>query len=220
MSDDAYSLGDNTYASPQDLVGLGGEFTPPAGWTDADQQQELLRASKLIDSITGQHFGYSSMTLLLSGKGTPMLRTNAALSWRIVDITSVHERDDYSDSFSTQVATDDFTISVSRRALVRTDGCVWKKCAIKNYRVIGHFGRKLVPKPIMWCCVLIARNNIVPGSAAEYDQLQSESFGDGYSYSRQLPSAPALPRRTGIPQVDTILSAYISNRPLMSVPGQ
>lgn len=224
MAAEVYALGDNTYASESDLTGLGGEFSVPAAWSTAEQQSVLLRASKRIDSVTGQHFGYSALTLMLDGSNTWLLRTNTALSWRLVDITSIHRREKFEDAWTAstvvQIASTKFTITQSRRAVKRTDGDVWLP-GIKNYRLIGRFGRKYVPEPIRWACVLLAREEITPGSATRYEQYQSETFGDGYGYTRK--SAPQDAVRaavsTGIPTVDAILAKYISNRPMMMVPG-
>lgn len=221
MPAETYALGDNAYASPEDLAGLGGEFAIPSGFSaDAVKKAVLLRASKQIDSITGQHFGYSTLTLTLDGTGTILMRTASALSWRLVDITSIYVRDEPDDAWDTQVATTKYALSMSRRAIRRTDGDVWVK-GIRNYRVIGHFGRKYVPEPIKWACVLLARNDIVPGSASAYEQMQSETFGDGYSYTRRNAAVDPVPAAfsTGVPTVDAILSRYIYRRPLLGVPG-
>lgn len=222
MAAETYSYGDNAYCTPELLAGLGAEFSVPAAWDTSDQQAEILRSSKLIDLVTGQHFGRSLLTLLLDGSGTGTLLLTQAISWRCISISSIKYREEFTDAFASiaAISASYYTLSRSKRAVLRTDDDIWEK-GIKNYQFIGYFGRRHVPKPIEWACVLLTRERITPGSAAAYDQYTSESFGDGYSYTRgaRTQQTPSLTRSTGVPQVDLILSAYVSSIPSLTVPG-
>jgi len=221
MAAETYAYGDNAYATKELVQGHGSEFSFPTGWSDDEINVEILRASKTIDLVTGKHFGYSLMTLLLDGNKTATLFTSAALSWRIVNISSVKKREDYGDAFDETIDATDYTMGRSRKSIIRTDGDVWEK-GIKNYQVVGRFGMRHVPEPIKIACILLARYQIDPKSVSKFEKYISENFGDGYSYTRESSKKNAVasaPRSTGVLVVDNILANYISSKPLFAIPG-
>jgi len=96
---------------------------------------------------------------------------------------------------------------------------VWAR-GHRNYRVTGKFGRKTVPTPIVWACVLLTRERLSPGSIARYEEFDSERFSDGYSYTRPgrgMSAQQALQgRTTGYEVVDRLLVPFAERLPSLS----
>lgn len=220
--------GDNVYCDKTDIQTLLGAFDVPAAWTDALLETAMLRAAQRIDAICGTHFGSRAMTVLADGAGIELLMLDDYTRWPINAVTDVYYREEYAatDTFEASgelVDQDYYRIHASKHALERTDGSLWVK-GKHNYRVRGTFGSGSVPEQIKAASVLLAREEITPGSSEEYEKFTSEHWPDGYSYTRGDTRSDkagtgkvSTPMYTGIAAVDGLLAPFVVVIPQMGI---
>jgi len=227
------------YATYADVQGLGGDFSVPSAYSEADVAIELERASRRLDAITHMYFGSEELTLVLNGSGSEILPTLSITRWPILSITNVRWNPDYYSkdydwvNSGTLISEDDYIVTDSRRALERVYvsnsirgvdrvSVLWERGS-KNYRIVGNFGYGNVPEAIRFACVLLAREIMIPGSSNKYEKAVVESFGDGYMRTRSFRTRTSaridvrIPPMTGIPAVDDLIEPFIDKTPLMSV---
>jgi len=221
------------YITKANIEGLLGTFTIPAHWTassDAQLTAAIARATAIIDSFTRNRFELTARTLLLSGDGTEYLSALSLTTWPLSSITSIYYRAYHDYDFDTQgslVAAADYVIHPSRRAIHRIFGSdsargedkyLWD-IGVENYRVRAVFGYTATPPAVKKAAVLLVQEEITAGTIAKFSEFESESYSDGYSYTRGRGSRStpvASPgETTGFDAVDQLLRPFVFKMPSM-----
>jgi len=218
------ATGATAYAVVADVTGDGAEFTLPSGWVDADVTAAIAVAQERVDALTRDHWVATTLALILSGDGGDLLELRQVTHWPCISITQIEYREDYdsSDTFTDDgevVPADDYALSKSRRAIIRSPETsnVWVS-GLNNYKVTGTFGRATTPRNIKRATVLLTREHMSPGYLVEFEVPYSEWFPDGYRYIGQLPNKTQQNSYTGYPVVDALLEPFIRKTPSMLVP--
>jgi len=218
------------YATADEVAVEGWSW--PSSWTTTMKTNAIQLASDRIDAVTRDKWESATKTIIISGRGTSRLYLGRIISWPILTVTDVYYRDDYdpSDNFVASgelVATTDYYISDSRRALFRAEATfvrsgwdgitpTWIR-GHRNYRVRGTFGRSTTPEAIKRACVLLVREEAEPGYTSEFAPMVSEKFADGYQYTQAASGSRevVVSYLTGFTAVDVLLAPYVSTLPLM-----
>lgn len=213
-------------------------FTWPSGLSEAQQTAIIADAQERIEQVTNEKWEETgSIAFIVSGDGTNVLEMKRVTSWPIVTITKIEHRSvyAYADDFTangTEVDQDDYSISPSKRTLIRVKpttirgglsglGPIWLQ-GHKNYKVTGTFGHANTPENIKRATARLAMEMAIPGITDQFNNVVSETHPDGYKYMTaagiKSGIGSVVPNLTGIYAVDVLLKDYARKMPIMAVP--
>lgn len=213
-------------------------FSWPSALTEDQKTAIVADAQERIEQVTNEKWEEtSSISHLVSGDGTDLLELKRVTSWPLVSITQIQHRSTYanSDDFDangTIVDADDYSISPSKRSILRVKpttirgglsglGPIWLQ-GHKNYKVTGTFGHVTTPEGIKRATARMAMEIAEPGVTDQLTGVVSETHPDGYKYVTaagiKTGIGGVVPLLTGIYAVDMLLKDYARKMPIMVVP--
>ena len=207
------------YITADDVANLRGAFTIPTHYSDNSNYYlniAIANACRRIDAHTHNKFERIGRTLLLHGDGSVTMSLTPSTLWPLYSITSIYEFADAEDTVGDLIPATDYIIAKSKRAIINVSGSVWATRLYPTYKVVASCGYSTVPPDVKMSAVLLVQEEVTPGTAQRLEALRSESFPDGYSYTRQA-SATAVQKATstGLAAVDALLERYCVHVPLM-----
>ena len=207
------------YITADDVANLRGAFTIPAHYTDNSNYYlniAIANACRRIDAHTHNKFERVGRTLLLHGDGTVTMSLTPTTLWPLYSVTSIYEFSDAEDTVGELIAATDYMIAKSKRAIINVAGCLWRNSLYPAYKVVATFGYGTVPPDVKTAAVMLVQEEVVPGTVQRLEAMKSESFPDGYSYTRQtVATTPQKATSTGLVAVDSLLERYCVHVPLM-----
>lgn len=225
------------YCEKADVEGPGGDFTIPAAWSDAEVDAEIEEASRRVDLLTRDYWSSISRSFLLSGDNTDLLLTNSVTQLRIISITQIQYRSQYSasDNFDVDgevVDEDTYVLTKSKRGIRRVGYSYGRGHALEsgysriwvggknNYKLTAVFGHSTVPVGIKQATAYLVRERIAPQYLSNLVPPLSERFPDGYQYTAPQHTVveATKPGLTGFSVVDSLLWPYVNKSPKMVVP--
>lgn len=231
------------YITQTDVETLLGAFTIPDAWLGAGSDdpdetplnQAILRACQQIDVLTRNRFELTTRVLELRGDGSRILSLLSITTWPINSISEITYRADPAYDWETQgdlLTAADYIVSRSRHAIERVGSETsavsarmsendwnfeWVKGYYNNYRATLVLGYTTTPHAIKKAAVMLVQEDIVPGTCLKAEQLDSESFPDGYAYKRMSRDIASQQTGnaslTGYESIDKLLRPYVCRLP-------
>lgn len=210
----------NLYATASEVRAfkVRGSVVNLAAYTNAEIEDALNLASRMVDSICGDIFYTKSTTHSFDGNGLSELFFPPDVPYRLLTVTSLKNVDIDGTVLDTYVEGDDFVAypyyvqvalaycdDTPRRRVAR--GGFWPR-GQKNIRVEGTWGRLTLPPEIKHATLLLTLERLQPGSsgatAGGVKQIVWNDFTVTFTGDAQTG------QQTGLREVDMLLARHVN----------